>query len=74
MKILQDNTPGNVLSDVNGVKMVFSAVDNKDKGRNGTEGMTYSVIGDGKFRSEYLLQLWHLNISLYSIGTHTRRC
>jgi len=41
-----DNTLGSVLSDVNGVKMVFSAVDSKDKGRNGTEGMAYSVIGD----------------------------
>lgn len=41
-----DNSPGNVLSDVNGVRMVFSAVDTIDKGLNGTEGMTYSVIGD----------------------------
>jgi hypothetical protein len=57
MKILQDNSPGNVLSDVNGVKMVFSAIDPYDKGLNGTEGMNYSVTGDGKFRFEYLLQL-----------------
>jgi hypothetical protein len=57
MKILQDNTQGNVLIDVNGKEMVFNATDDKDKGRNGTEGMTYSVIGDGEFPAEYLLQL-----------------
>jgi len=53
MKILQDNGPGKVLSDVNGNKMVFSAIDDKDRGLNGTAGMTYFVIGDGKFPSEY---------------------
>jgi hypothetical protein len=74
MKILQDNSPGNALTDVNGVKMIFSAVDPLDKGPNGTEGMTYSVIGDGKFCSDYLLQLWHLNISLYFIDNHIRGC
>jgi hypothetical protein len=57
MKILQDNSQGNVLIDVNGNKMVFSAVDYKDNGLNGTEGMTYSVVGDGEFPAEYLLQL-----------------
>jgi len=54
---LQGNTPGNVLSDVNGNRMIFSAIDDKDNGRNGTAGMRYSVTGDGKFPSEYLLQL-----------------
>lgn len=58
MIILQDNnSPGNVLVDVTGKKMVFSAIDDKDRGLNGTLGMTYSVIGDGKFPSEYQLQL-----------------
>jgi hypothetical protein len=41
-----DNVPGKVLTDVNGIKMVFSAIDDKDNGLNGTEGMKYSVIGD----------------------------
>jgi len=57
MKILQDNVPGKVLTDVNGIKMVFSAIDDKDNGLNGTEGMKYSVIGDGKFPSECLSQM-----------------
>ena len=57
MKILQDNSPGNVLSDVNGKEMVFIAIDDKDNGHNGTEGMKYSVVGDGKFPSKYLSQL-----------------
>jgi hypothetical protein len=57
MNILQENIPGNVLSDVNGNKMFFSAIDDKDNGLNGTAGMKYSVTGDGKFLSQYLLQL-----------------
>jgi hypothetical protein len=32
--------------------------------------MKYSVIGDGKFPSEYLSQLWHQNVSLYFIASH----
>jgi len=71
MNILQENSPGNVLSDVNGKRMVFSAIDDKDKGLNGTAGMTYSVIGDGKFPSEYLSQQQRLNISLYLIAART---
>jgi hypothetical protein len=57
MTILQDNTPGNVLTDLNGNNMIFSAIDDQDNGLNGTAGMKYSVIGDGKFPSEYLSQL-----------------
>ena len=45
------------MSDVNGKEMVFIAIDDKDNGLNGTEGMKYSVVGDGKFPSEYLSQL-----------------
>jgi hypothetical protein len=68
MKILQGNVPGSVLSDVNGNKMVFNAIDDDDEGINGTEGITYSVNGDGKFPSEYLSLSRHLNISLYFIA------
>jgi hypothetical protein len=57
MKIFQYNTPGKVLSDVQGNQMIFSAIDEKDNGLNGTKGMTYSVIGDGTFTSQYLSQL-----------------
>jgi hypothetical protein len=61
MNILQGNTPGKVLTDNNGTKMIFSAVDPKDNGLNGTDGMIYSVLGDGKFPSEYLSLLCHMH-------------
>jgi hypothetical protein len=51
---LQGNIPGKVLTDVNGRKLSFSAIDDKDNGRNGTDGMSYAITGDGKIRSEYL--------------------
>jgi hypothetical protein len=59
MKILQDeaNKPGSVMFDVDGNEMVFIAIDDKDKGLNGTLGMKYFVMGDGKFTSEYISQL-----------------
>jgi hypothetical protein len=31
--------------------------------------MSYDITGDGKFQSEYLLQLWHSNISLNFVAT-----
>jgi hypothetical protein len=57
LKILQNNSPGKVLTDMNGKNVVFSAIDGKDNGLNGTAGMSYTITGDGKFRSEYLLQM-----------------
>ena len=57
MKILQENEVGNVLVDVNNEPMNFIAVDNKDNGVNGTEGMDYIVTGDGKFPSEIPSQM-----------------
>jgi hypothetical protein len=49
LKILQDNKVGTVVTDVNKRKMVFIAEDTKDNGYNGTEGMSYTVKGEGKF-------------------------
>jgi hypothetical protein len=57
LKILQGNKLNTGLTEVNGRKVVFSATDDKDKGLNGTDGMSYDITGDGKFQSEYLLQL-----------------
>jgi hypothetical protein len=57
MIILQGNSLNRVLIDVNGKEMIFSAIDDVDNGLNGTEGMTYAVLGDGKFTSQYLSQL-----------------
>jgi hypothetical protein len=49
LKNLQGNKVGTVLTDVNKRKMVFVAKDSKDNGYNGTDGMSYTVIGEGKF-------------------------
>jgi hypothetical protein len=57
MIILQGNKLGTVLTDVNGREMIISAIDEEDNGINGTQGMTYTVYGDGKFTSQYLSQL-----------------
>jgi hypothetical protein len=46
---LQGNRLGTVLTDVNKRKVIFNAVDNKDNGYNGTDGIYYTVTGDGKF-------------------------
>ncbi|PNF25389.1 hypothetical protein B7P43_G09776 [Cryptotermes secundus] len=42
---IEGNKLGTVLTDVNKRKMVFSATDPKDKGYNGTDGISYAVIG-----------------------------
>jgi hypothetical protein len=34
---------------VNEKKMVFIAEDTKDDGYNGTDGISYTIIGEGKF-------------------------
>jgi hypothetical protein len=49
LRTLQENVVGTVLTDSNGRKMIFSAIDDNDNGLNGTDGISYSVMGDGKF-------------------------
>jgi hypothetical protein len=51
-KPLQGNIPNKALTDVNGKRIVFRASDESDQGLNGTEGITYSLTGDGKFQPE----------------------
>lgn len=52
LKTFQENVQDEALTDVNGRQITFRATDDLDKGLNGTDGMSYSLIGDGKFQSE----------------------
>lgn len=52
LQTAQGNIPDTALTDVNGRKIIFEAIDDLDNGLNGTIGMSYSLKGDGKFESE----------------------